>query len=267
MSDRVLFEIENQIAIVTLNRPEKYNALDVAMFEGLIDTAKRIQKNKKIRAVILKAKGDVFCAGLDITGIKKNPLLIAKLLVKPGFSYTNMVQEVAFCWRKLSVPVIAVVHGKCYGGGLQIALGADFRFATPDAEFSIMEIKWGLIPDMSASVTLRELLPIDLIKELTMTGRKFSGQQAKEWGLVSRATEAPFEEAMELANEIATRSPDAVAAAKQLFNDTWVADEKTALNLETSLQKKLLGRWNQIAAASKNLSKKPLKYGKLRFKG
>lgn len=265
MTDRVLLTVDNNIAVVTLNRPEKYNALDTAMFEGLIRTAKCIRKNKQIRAVVLKAEGEVFSAGLDITGIKKNPLLIAKLLVKPGTAYTNLVQEVAFCWRKLSVPVIAVVHGKCYGGGLQIALGADFRFAKPDAEFSVLEIKWGLVPDMSASVTMRELIPIDVAKELTMTGRMFSGIDAKDLGLVTRVTDTPFEEAMALANEIATRSPDAVAAAKQLYQDTWIADEKTALNLETRLQKKLLGRWNQIAAASKHLSKKPLDYGKRRL--
>ncbi len=265
MTDRVLLSIENHIAIVTLNRPEKYNGLDMAMFDGLISTAKRIRKNKQIRAVIIKAAGEAFSAGLDISGIKKNPLLIAKLLVKPGLSYINVAQEVAFCWRQLSVPVIAVVHGKCYGGGLQIALGADFRFVTPDAELSVMEIKWGLIPDMSASVTLRELVSIDVAKELTMTGRLFSGTEAKELGLVTRVTDTPLEEAFDLANEIAARSPDAVAAAKQLFNDTWVADEKTALNLETSLQKKLIGRWNQIAAASKNLSKKPFEYGKRRL--
>ena len=265
MSDRVLLSIENQIAIVTLNRPEKYNALDSAMFESLVSTAKRIRKNKAIRAVIIHAEGDVFCSGLDVPSIKKNPLFIAKLLVKPGLAYTNLAQDVAFCWRKLSVPVIAVVHGKCYGGGLQIALGADFRFATPDAELSIMEVKWGLIPDMSGSVTLRELVTIDVAKELTMTGRLFSGVEAKEMGLVTGVSETPFDEAMDLANKIIARSPDAVSAAKQLFNDTWVADEKTALNLETSLQKKLLGRWNQIAAASKNLSKKPFAYGKRRL--
>lgn len=165
------------------------------------------------------------------------------------------------------MPVIAILHGKCYGGGLQIALAADFRIAKPDTELSVLEIKWGLIPDMTGSVTLRELIPIDLAKELTMTGRLFSGEEAKSMGLVSHLSDDPMPHALALAQDISGRSPDAVSAAKKLFNSTWTADEKTALNIETRLQKKLLGRWNQIAAASKNLMDKPLQYRKRGFKG
>ncbi|MDX1692946.1 MAG: crotonase/enoyl-CoA hydratase family protein [Ketobacteraceae bacterium] len=267
MSDRVTLSVEGGIAFVKLNRPEKYNALDIAMFEALIRAAKTIRKDRHVRAVILSGEGKCFSAGLDISDIKRNPLLIGKLLVKPGTRYTNLVQEAAWCWRELPVPVIAILHGKCYGGGLQIALAADFRIARPDAELSVLEIKWGLIPDMSGSVTLRELIPIDLAKELAMTGRLFSGEEARAMGLVSHLSGDPMPDALSLAQQISSRSPDAVAAAKKLFNSTWTADEKTALNIETRLQKKLLGRWNQIAAASRNLMDKPLQYRKRGFKG
>ena len=267
MPDRVTLSVEGSIAFVKLNRPEKYNALDIAMFEALIQTAKTLKKNRDIRAVILSGEGKCFSAGLDITDLKRNPLLIGKLLMKPGRRYTNLVQEAAWCWRELPIPVIAILHGKCYGGGLQIALAADFRFAKPDTEFSVLEIKWGLIPDMTGSVTMRELIPIDLAKELAMTGRLFSGQEAKEMGLVSYLSEDPVPDALSLAQQISSRSPDAVSATKKLFNSTWTADDKTALNIETRLQKKLLGRWNQIVAASKNLMDKPLQYRKRGFKG
>ncbi len=266
MTDRVTLKIEDQIAFVTLNRPEKYNALDVKMFDALIDTAKKLSRDKQVRAVILSGEGPGFCGGLDIGGIQKNPLLIAKLLVKPGRRYTNLVQEAAMCWRKLPVPVIAAIHGKCLGGGLQIVCGADFRIARPDAEMSILEIKWGLIPDMSGSVTFRELIPIDVAKELAMTGRIFDAVEAKELGLVSKLAEDPVAEAVALAERIKTRSPDAVAGIKRLFNDTWVADEREALNLETRLQKKILGRWNQLAAVSQQLSDSPKAYGKRKIK-
>lgn len=267
MSDRVTLSVEGGIAFVTLNRPKKYNALDIPMFEGLIKTAKAIRKDRNIRVVILSGEGKVFSAGLDIGDLKRNPLMIGKLLVKPGTRYTNLVQEAAWCWRELPVPVIAILHGKCLGGGLQIALAADFRITKPDTEFSVLEIKWGLIPDMSGSVTLRELIPIDLAKELAMTGRIFNGVEAKEMGLVSYVSDDPMPHALALAQEISSRSPDAVSAAKKLFNSTWTADDKTALNIETKLQRKLIGRWNQIAAASKNLMDKPLQYRKRGFKG
>ena len=265
MSDRVLYNVEGDIAFVKLNRPKKYNGLDIAMFEALIKTAKKIRKNRSIRAVILSGEGKCFSSGLDMGDIKKNPLLIGKLLVKPGVRYTNLVQEAAWCWRELPVPVIAIVHGKCYGGGLQIALGADFRIVKPDAEFSVLEIKWGLIPDMTGSVTLRELISIDLAKELAMTGRVFSGVEAKEMGLVSYLSDDPMPDALSLVQQISARSPDAVSAAKKLFNSTWSVDDKDALNIETRIQKKLLGRWNQIAAASKNLMDKPLNFRKRNF--
>ncbi len=252
MSERVTLEIVDNIAVVTMNRPDKLNALDMAMFDGLAKMAKKLSKNRDIRAVILRGEGNAFCSGLDVKSIMKNPLSAAKLLIKPGRKISNLAQDVGYLWRQVPVPVIAVTQGKCWGGGFQIALGADFRYTTPDCEFSIMEMKWGLIPDMSGSITLRELIPIDLAKELTMTARIFDGNEAKAMGLVTRVTATPFDEAIKFAKEISKRSPDAIANAKKLFNETWTADDKTALKWETKLQKQLIGRFNQRAAISQN---------------
>ena len=168
-SERVLITIEDGIAIVTLNRPDKYNGLDMPMFEAITRAAKTLKKDRSVRAIILNGAGDAFCSGLDVKTVSKNPVNFLKLLVKPGRRISNLAQNVGYIWRDVPAPVIAVTHGYCFGGGFQIALGADFRFSTSDCEFSIMESKWGLIPDMSLTVTLRELVPIDLAKELTMT--------------------------------------------------------------------------------------------------
>lgn len=252
MNERVTLEIVDNIAVVSMNRPDKLNALDMAMFEGLAKTAKKLAKNRDIRAVILRGEGNAFCSGLDVKSLMKNPLGAAKLLIKPGRKISNLAQDVGYLWRQVPVPVIAVTQGKCWGGGFQIALGADFRYTTPDCEFSIMEMKWGLIPDMSGSITLRELISIDLAKELTMTARIFDGQEAKSMGLVSKVSDTPFDDAIAFAKELSKRSPDAIANTKKLFNNTWTASEKVALWWETKLQKQLIGRWNQRAAISQN---------------
>lgn len=242
----VVSDLGDGIKEVELNRPDKMNALDGDMFKAICLVAKELKQDKKLRAVILSGRGKAFCTGLDIKSLNFES---RKLLDRPaGTELTNTAQDVAYLWRMLDVPVIAAVHGMCFGGGLQIALGADFRITTSDCKFSIMEAKWGLIPDMSISVTLRELLPIDVAKELTMTARIINGDEAKGYGLVTKVVENPKESAMNLAKEILSRSPDSVAATKQLYQRTWLAPEKDALELETKLQKKLLFSMNQISA-------------------
>lgn len=258
MESRVLVEYQDDIAIVSLNRGEKYNALDMAMFDGITGTVAKLKENKSIRAVILKGNGKGFCAGLDMVSVLKNPLNAHTLLKKEAHEVSNLAQDVGYLWRSLPVPVIAVTHGSCFGGGMQIALGADFRYSTTDCRFSIMEAKWGLIPDMSLSVTLRELTRIDIAKELVMTGRIFSAEQALDYGLITKISEAPLEDALEFAKQLSVRSPDAVMYGKKLLNETWVTDDKSALDLESAYQKKLLGRWNHLVASSRNFFKSPL---------
>jgi len=164
----------------------------------------------------------------------------------------NLAQDIAYLWRDIPVPVIAVLNGMCLGGGLQLALGADLRYATQDCKLSVMEAKWGLIPDMSASITMRELVRIDVAKELTFTGRIVDGVEAERLGLVTRCCENPMEEAVKWAEMIVSRSPDSIAAAKMLYQRTWVSSEKECLETETQIQERLLKSWNQIAASAKN---------------
>jgi enoyl-CoA hydratase/carnithine racemase len=252
---RVLFEVKNKIAYVTLNRPDKHNGLDQQMFVELVQTAKSIRKNRSIRCVILKGEGPSFCAGLDFVSVSKNPIMIPKFFAKLPWSKDNMFQRVAHIWRDLPIPVIAVVHGNCFGGGMQIILACDYRIATPTAKMSILEIKWGIIPDMSGMVTLSRLTRVDIAQELTMTGRFFSGLEGAEYGLISKVSETPLAEAKTLANTICEKSPDAIAAAKYLFKKTWKKDTRGALLLERLTQLRLLGRKNQRTALSNGLAK------------
>ena len=164
----------------------------------------------------------------------------------------NFVQRPAYLWREIPVPVLAAVHGVAYGGGCQIALGADIRFAAEDAKISILEVKWGLIPDMSITQSLRDIVSQDVAKELTFTGRVLSGLQAKDLGLVTHVSKDPLADAMVLAREISEKSPSAVRGAKKLYRDSWHADAQTGLALEASIQKALIGTENQIEAITAN---------------
>ncbi len=255
MTDRVNLEIENDVAYVTLNRPDKYNGIDMDMFHELTRVAQQLKKDCSVRAVILQGAGKVFCSGLDVKSVSANPINFARLLMKPGRKISNLAQDVGYLWREVPAPVIAVTHGVCYGGGLQIALGADFRYSTPDCEFSIMEAKWGLIPDMSLTTTLSELMPIDKAKELTMTARVIEAPEAHALGMVTHVTETPLEDALAFVDELKQKSPDAVAASKLLFNRAWRADDKTALDWESRLQRKILARTNQRVAVARNTGK------------
>jgi len=239
--------------------------LDLPMFEAIAETAAKLRSNKSLRAIIIHGDGKAFCSGLDVKSMMKNnpKKKVERLLERPsgyggqdGSKIGNLAQDVAYLWRDLPVPVICALHGVCFGGGLQIALGADFRFATPECCISIMEAKWGLVPDMSGSITIRELIPIDIAKELTMTGRVINGVQAAEIGLVTRCVEDPMAEAERVAKEIIQRSPDSVAASKNLFQSTWVASEEYCLRVETDLQRTLLASWNQIAASGRTFGLK-----------
>jgi enoyl-CoA hydratase/carnithine racemase len=254
VQDRVGLEIKNNIAYVTLNRPDKHNGLDQKMFLALVKTAGHIRKDRSIRCVILKGEGSSFCAGLDFNSVSKNPSMIPRFFIKLPWRRDNMFQRVAHCWRDLPIPVIAVVHGNCLGGGLQIILACDYRIATPTAKLSIMEIKWGIIPDMSGTVTLSRLTRVDIAQELSMTGRVFSGTEGAEYGLISKLSDDPLAEAEALAKIICEKSPDAIAATKYLFKKTWKKDTRGALLWERLTQLRLLGRKNQRIAMTNGLN-------------
>ncbi len=256
MSERVQLTIDNAVATVRLSRPDKLNGLDPDMFEGLIDTGKRIIADNSIRALVLHGEGKGFCAGLDFASFMGSPDLMQKLLARGEESPANMAQRAAWVWQEVKVPVIAAIHGVALGGGLQIALGADLRYVTADARLSVMEIKWGLIPDMSITQTLLRLVPIDVAKELAFTGRIFSGAEAVELGLATKLSDDPLGDALETAKLIASKSPHAIRAGKTLLNDAPGMSRADALKLETELQRPLLGSPNQTEAVQANMMKR-----------
>lgn len=256
MSERVQLSTDNGVATVQLSRPEKLNALDAAMFEGLIQTGKRVMADKSIRAVVLHGEGKGFCAGLDFGSFLGSPDLMQKLLSRGDESLANMAQRAAWIWQEVQVPVIAAVHGVCFGGGLQIALAADLRYVTGDAKLSVMEIKWGLIPDMSITQTMLRLVPLDVAKELTFTGRTFPGTEALALGLATRLSDDPLADALETAKLIASKSPHAIRAGKALLNDAVTMSRADSLKLETALQVTLLGSPNQMEAVQANMTKR-----------
>jgi enoyl-CoA hydratase/carnithine racemase len=254
-SARVNCKFENKIAYISLNRPDKHNGLDEQMIIDLVNVATQVNKDHSIRCVILQGEGASFCAGLDFNYVAKNPSMIRRFFLKLPWTKDNMFQRVAHIWRDLSVPVIAVVHGNCFGAGMQIILACDYRISAPDANLSILEMKWGLIPDMSGTVTLSRLTRIDIAQELTMTGRFFSGNEALEYGLVSKVSDTPLAEAKLLAEKICLQSPDAIAATKYLFKKTWKKETRFALFWERITQLRLLGRKNQRIAMKNGLAK------------
>jgi enoyl-CoA hydratase/carnithine racemase len=259
MSERVrVVKLEDGVADVRLNRPEKMNALDAAMFAGIAETGKALANDRSLRAVVLSGEGRAFCAGLDFASFmtmagSERP---AGSLLDRADGAANHAQQAAWAWAELPVPVIAAVHGAAFGGGLQIALGADIRYVTPDAQLSVMEIKWGLIPDMSGTQTLRRLVRLDVAKELTFTGRVITGTEAVALGLATHLSSNPLQEALGLAHEIAGKSPNAIRFGKQLLNRAGVISVEEGLRLEESLQRGLIGKPNQVEAVQANLQKR-----------
>jgi enoyl-CoA hydratase/carnithine racemase len=258
MSDRVRVDIEDGVASVMLNRADKHNALDMAMFEALAETGDSLKKVPSVRAVVLHGAGKNFCAGIDVSVFGGDGIgAVGSGLMDPrDDSAANIFQSAAWVWQEVPVPVIAALQGVVFGGGLQVALGADIRYAAPDVQLSIMEIKWGLIPDMAISSTARRLLPPDKFKELAFTGRIVAGGEAQDAGLVTSITDKPLDAAMALAHEIAGRSPDAIRAIKTLLMDAWQTDAPASLRREAELQIAVMQGANQSEAVAANIEKR-----------
>lgn len=258
--DRVRIEVADHVATVTLARPDKHNALDVAMFEAILAATRRLAAEPGVRAVVLHGEGPSFCSGLDVVSIMAGGDGVSGITDRAGGEVPNWFQRACHDWIDLPVPVIAALHGSAYGGGLQIALGADIRIAAPDAKLSVMEVRWGLIPDMGITRTLPRLVSLDVAKELTYTGRVVSGTEAACLGLVTRVADHPLLAARELAAEIAARSPDAVRRAKRLYDESWTGAAGETLTLEAELQLQLIGSPNQLAAVAAGLSGEAAKF-------
>lgn len=263
MNERVRVDIENNVASVMLNRPDKHNAIDLPMFEALAEAGNALRDDASVRAVVLHGTGKNFCAGIDTSvfagaGISTVP---EKLMNCGERTPANLFQSAAWVWQEVPVPVIAALQGVVFGAGLQIALGADIRYATPDAKFSIMEVKWGIIPDMAISCTARHLLPVDKLKELAFTGRTIRGSEAAAAGLVTGLSENPLDAAQSLAHEIAAHSPDAIRAIKRLVNESWQADTQASFKLEAELQSAVMAGSNQREAVAARLQDRIAKFG------
>lgn len=260
MNDRVSIKIENHVADVRLTRADKMNALDPAMFQAIIAAGEELAATKAIRAVVLSGEGRSFCAGLDMASmdsVGSNPSGgSSNSLIARTYGNSNDFQQVAMLWRKLSVPVIAAVHGVCFGGGLQIASGADIRVVAPAARMSVMEMKWGLIPDMAGYVLWRGLVREDILRELTYTNREFSGAEALALGFATFIDETPHARAMAIAAEIASRNPDAMREAKALFNEFQDMDEDAILMAESERQARVIRRPNQVEAVMSQMQKR-----------
>jgi len=261
MNGRIRVEINDAVADVRLARPEKMNALDELMFQALIETGERLRHEPKLRAVVLSGDGKAFCGGIDLASLEHLGSQAPDALMHRPWGLTNMFQHAAWVWRDLPVPVIAAVHGVAFGGGFQIILGADMRLAAPDARFSVMEIRWGLVPDMAGTLLMRQLARDDIIRELTYTGRIFSAAEALEFGFVTRVSENPHSDALALAKDIARQSPDAVREAKRLFNGLCpAATLAEGLRAESDAQGRLIGSFNQREAVSAGLQKRPPRF-------
>ncbi len=251
--DRVSVNIEGGIADVRLNRADKMNALDGAMFDALIATGVALAEDRSLRAVVLSGEGRAFCAGLDVSNFGGGG---SNLFERGPDSPANRAQRAAWIWTEVPVPVIAAVHGVAFGGGLQVALAADIRFVAPDTRLSVMEIKWGLVPDMAGTQTLRRLVRLDVAKELTYSGRIFSGTEAVELGIATHCSDNPRDDAFALAREIVGKSPNAIRAAKRLLDASGLVSVEEGLQLEEAAQKSVLGGANQKESVLANMEKR-----------
>lgn len=263
MSDTVLVTRDGPVAEVILNRPEKHNAVDLSVFEGLARAGEDLKRAGGLRAVILRGAGPNFCSGIDTSLFTATPdptALIGKILDFPQGETANMFQKPCTVWQELEVPVIAALTGVTYGAGLQIALGADIRLAAPDTRMSVMEITWGLVPDMGITTTLPRLLRADQAKDLILTGRVVDAAEAARLGLVTRLCDDPLAEARAMAQSIAGKNPDAICRDKRLVDQAWQLDRAQALRLEAELQAEVIGQPNQLEAVFARIQKRAPKF-------
>lgn len=274
---RVTVSVSEGVADVRMNRPDKLNALDQAMFVAIAEAGSRLAADPSVRAVVLSGEGRGFCAGLDFEAFASmagdgastagastagdRGGGVSRLGERPPGRIANLGQQAAYAWTEMPVPVIAAVHGVALGGGLQIALGADLRIVAPDARLSVLEIRWGLVPDMTGTHMLPRLLPLDRAKELVWTGRMVSGTEAVAMGLATKAEEEPREAALGLAREIAGRNPHAIRAAKRLLNQSGLVDQAQQFLDESAEMGALIGSPNQVEAVRAWFEKRDPNFG------
>ena len=276
MTDRIQWTRHaDGVVELRLSRADKMNALDPAMFDALLGAGDQLQHDEAVRAVVISGSGKAFCAGLDMQSFQRMTHSEAKAgdgacvlgagaagsdLRSRTHGLGNAAQHIACVWRQVPVPVIAAVHGVAFGGGLQLALGADVRIVAPGTKLSVMEIKWGLVPDMAGMVLMRELARTDVVRELTFTGRIFSAEEALQIGFATRLAADPLAEALQMAHDIASKSPDAIRAAKRLLNLAMGASAADLLMAESVEQQRLIGSANQAEAVMANMEKRAARF-------
>lgn len=262
--DRVTISTNNHIADVRLARPDKMNALDGDMFKGIAAAIDWLAEQKDVRVAVLSGEGRSFCAGLDLQAMMSGASVLDGVALTDRthgiYKESNIVQHVAWGWRTLPMPVIAAVHGVCFGGGFQIMSGADIRIATAGARMAIMEMKWGIVPDMAGYPLWKGLVRDDILRELTYTNREFSGVDATAMGFVSHVEEEPLAAAMALAQVIANKNPHAIRAAKALYNGNADRTNAAILMAESVAQEALLRTPNQIEQVMAEMQKRPPKF-------
>ncbi|MGC5585288.1 crotonase/enoyl-CoA hydratase family protein [Ornithinimicrobium sp. W1665] len=244
-TEHVTCTVQDGVASVRLTRPDKLNALTLPMLDDLVATASRLRSDRSVRAVLLSGEGEAFCAGLDLGGALRDPVGIAGRFLPRPWRGTNTFQEACWAWRRLPVPVVAVVHGHCLGAGLQLALGADLRVSTPDARWSVREIRWGLVPDMSGVRSLVELVGLDVAKDLALTGRTVTGTEAAALGLVTRLAEDPHAAGAELVAQMVVHDRRALARAKHLLDAAVGRSARSVFARERRAQLGLLARMDR----------------------
>lgn len=258
--DRVQIDVADGVADVRMVRADKHNALDWPMFQALDAATDELAGRDDVRAVVLSGEGPSFCSGLDFPSFMAGDIGVDEMIADVPGEVANIAQRVAYDWQRLPMPVIAAVHGNCLGGGAQIALGADIRISARELKLCVMEIRYGLIPDMGITQVLPTLVPLDVAKEIVFTGRDIGAQEAHELGLVTRLADDPRSEAKALAAEIASKSPHAIRSGKRLLNESYTGRSEDALKLEAELQRALVGSPNQIAAVTAAMTKEPAQF-------
>lgn len=269
--ERVTVTVERGVADVRLNRPDKINALDQSMFTALRRAAEQVGNDPSVRAVVISGEGKGFCAGLDLTALTgpfdqsgqppTREQRAGSITDRLDGSIANWAQQAAYGWTELPVPVIAAIHGVALGGGAQIALAADIRIMAPDARISILEIRWGLVPDMTGTATLTRLVPPDVAKELTWTGRMVEGEEAVRLGLATRVSDDPRKDALALAADIAGRNPDAIRAGKRLLEQAGRVPLAQQFLDESAEMGRLIGSPNQMEAVAAFFDKREPVFG------
>jgi enoyl-CoA hydratase/carnithine racemase len=260
---RVRTEIKDHIAHVALTRAEKMNGIDIEMAEALVAAGQALVADESIRAVVMSGEGRAFCAGLDVQSFAVLAAGDPEARVMPReYGNTNLFQELVMVWRRVPVPVIAALHGVVYGAGFQLALGADIRICHPETQLAVMEMKWGLVPDMGGMVLMPQLTRSDVIRRMTYTAEPVAAQQALDWGLVSELSDTPLEAAQALAGVIAGKSPSAIRTAKRLIELAESgAGEDAVLLAESREQTDLIGKPHQMEVIAANMQKRAPKFG------